>query len=107
MIGYGPEDTNFVLELTYNYTVGSYKLGNDLSSLSLTLPQKTFQAVKAVDAESQGYVTAPDGYKFFYQQGDKSEISHMIRILRQSLCQAFFFDHFCKNSREKKTPQNQ
>jgi len=75
MIGYGPEDTNFVLELTYNYTVGSYKLGNDLSSLSLTLPQKTFQAVKAVDAESQGYVTAPDGYKFFYQQGDKSLVN--------------------------------
>ena len=24
MIGYGPEDDSFVVELTYNYTIGSY-----------------------------------------------------------------------------------
>jgi len=29
MIGYGAEDSHFVLELTYNYGVGSYQLGND------------------------------------------------------------------------------
>ncbi len=29
MVGYGPEDNHFVVELTYNYGVGSYKLGND------------------------------------------------------------------------------
>jgi len=29
MIGYGAEDSHFVLELTYNYGIGSYKLGND------------------------------------------------------------------------------
>lgn len=28
MIGYGPEDDHFVAELTYNYGVKSYKLGN-------------------------------------------------------------------------------
>lgn len=27
MIGYGPESTHFVLELTYNYGVKSYELG--------------------------------------------------------------------------------
>lgn len=30
MIGYGPEDNHFVIELTYNYGVKSYKMGNDL-----------------------------------------------------------------------------
>ena len=80
MIGYGPEDTNFVLELTYNYTVGSYKLGNDLVGLTLALPQATYDAVKATDPDSKGYVTAPDGYKFFYQlgsQGETDDFSHI------------------------------
>ena len=71
MIGYGPEDNNFVLELTYNYTVGSYKVGNDLVGLTLSLPQATYDAVKATDPDNNGYVTAPDGYKFFYQLGNQ------------------------------------
>ncbi|KAA0185086.1 Glyoxalase domain-containing protein 4, partial [Fasciolopsis buskii] len=32
MVGYGSEDSHFVLELTYNYGVGSYKMGNDIQS---------------------------------------------------------------------------
>ena len=28
-LGYGPEDDHFVLELTYNYNISSYSLGND------------------------------------------------------------------------------
>lgn len=29
MVGFGPEDDHFVAELTYNYGIGDYKLGND------------------------------------------------------------------------------
>ena len=29
MVGYGPEGDHFVTELTYNYGIGSYQLGND------------------------------------------------------------------------------
>ena len=29
MVGYGPEDNHFVVELTYNYNISNYKLGND------------------------------------------------------------------------------
>ncbi|WKY00056.1 hypothetical protein Q1695_014718 [Nippostrongylus brasiliensis] len=29
MVGYGNEDDHFVIELTYNYEIGSYRLGND------------------------------------------------------------------------------
>lgn len=28
MIGYGPESNHFVIELTYNYGVTNYELGN-------------------------------------------------------------------------------
>jgi len=79
MIGYGPEDTDFVLELTYNYTVGSYKLGNDLKSLTLSLPKTLYDNIRAkADTEGQGFVTAPDGYVFYYQlaeEGSKATVS--------------------------------
>jgi len=29
MVGYGPEDDHFVMELTYNYGIKEYKRGND------------------------------------------------------------------------------
>lgn len=29
MAGFGPEDNHFVVELTYNYGIKKYKLGND------------------------------------------------------------------------------
>lgn len=29
MVGFGPEDNHFVAELTYNYGLGEYRLGND------------------------------------------------------------------------------
>ena len=36
MVGYGPEDDHFVVELTYNYGIKEYKLGNDFQvSLSV------------------------------------------------------------------------
>ncbi|GLI64999.1 hypothetical protein VaNZ11_008425 [Volvox africanus] len=35
MIGYGSEDDNFVLELTYNYGVKSYQLGNDYMGITI------------------------------------------------------------------------
>lgn len=30
MVGFGAEDEHFVSELTYNYGVGEYRLGNDI-----------------------------------------------------------------------------
>lgn len=37
MVGYGPEDSHFVVELTYNYNIGQYKRGNDFQVLSLVI----------------------------------------------------------------------
>ncbi|CAH8501035.1 unnamed protein product [Heterobilharzia americana] len=35
MIGYGGEDNHFVIELTYNYGVGGYQLGNDFQYIRI------------------------------------------------------------------------
>lgn len=35
MVGYGAEDSHFVIELTYNYGVSSYRLGNDFLGLTI------------------------------------------------------------------------
>jgi len=32
MVGYGPEDSHFVIELTYNYGVKTYELGTDIEN---------------------------------------------------------------------------
>ena len=39
MIGYGPEDQHFVMELTYNYGVDKYKLGDDFQGIFIDKQQ--------------------------------------------------------------------
>ncbi len=70
MVGFGPEDSHFVTELTYNYGIKDYKLGNDFQGI-------TIQSNKAVqNARSKNWplvpvsdglysVEAPGGYKFY------------------------------------------
>ncbi|KAF7386281.1 hypothetical protein HZH68_013413 [Vespula germanica] len=69
MIGYGPEDNHFVVELTYNYGISEYKSGNDF--LGITISSK-----EAIDrAKSNGWpleeengkfvLQAPSGYKYY------------------------------------------
>lgn len=74
MMGYGPEDVQFVLELTYNYGIHSYKLGNDLNGIliestvaynNLTSPINDYpftQVGSTLDVKS------PDGYRFLIEQ---------------------------------------
>lgn len=38
MVGYGPEDNHFVVELTYNYGLKSYKQGNDYQVHPVHIP---------------------------------------------------------------------
>ncbi|XP_025405757.1 glyoxalase domain-containing protein 4 [Sipha flava] len=69
MVGYGPEDTHFVIELTYNYGVEDYKLGNDFLGITLK-SSKVLENAKTlgwpVEVEgSLSYVVAPGGYKFY------------------------------------------
>lgn len=70
MIGYGPEDNHFVLELTYNYSIGSYTLGNDLQYIKLALNKDLFSKIKSsekLDSSENNndfILISPDGYKF-------------------------------------------
>ncbi|XP_029467955.1 glyoxalase domain-containing protein 4 isoform X2 [Rhinatrema bivittatum] len=76
MVGFGPEDHHFVVELTYNYGVGDYRLGNDFLGLSL----RSSQAVS--NAREQGWpltdikgglfqTTAPGGYPFYLENEEQ------------------------------------
>lgn len=70
MVGFGPEDDHFATELTYNYGVGEYRLGNDFLGL-------TVQSSRAVsNARRLGWplsdigegiylAEAPGGYRFY------------------------------------------
>ncbi|XP_047098946.1 LOW QUALITY PROTEIN: glyoxalase domain-containing protein 4 [Schistocerca piceifrons] len=69
MVGYGPEDTHFVVELTYNYNVHSYEKGNDFIGITVR-SKEAIERAKAVgwplEQENGLHVaTAPGGYKFF------------------------------------------
>lgn len=81
MVGYGAEDTHFVVELTYNYNVNSYELGNDFLGITISSSEAIANAKnKSWPTESKdGYtvIKAPDGYPFLLldepQSTDKGE----------------------------------
>ncbi|NXF60301.1 GLOD4 protein, partial [Ciccaba nigrolineata] len=77
MVGYGPEDNHFVAELTYNYGVGEYHLGNDFLGLTLVSSQAVSNAKKMgwpLKEVTAGVfeAEAPGGYKFYLE--DKEEL---------------------------------
>ncbi|CAD6197409.1 unnamed protein product [Caenorhabditis auriculariae] len=67
MIGYGAEDDNFVIELTYNYPISHYKLGNDFRAIVIEY-DKLYEKILAGDHRKTGCgrlaVTDPDGHVF-------------------------------------------
>lgn len=69
MVGYGPEDSHFVVELTYNYGIGSYALGNDFRGITVKSKEVLERAQKnqypVVQENGQAVLQSPDGYKFF------------------------------------------
>lgn len=77
-VGYGAEDAHAVIELTYNYGVDSYDMGNAFGHLAIAVPDayKACETVKAkggsVSREAGpvkggstviAFVQDPDGYK--------------------------------------------
>lgn len=70
MVGYGPEDSHFVVELTYNYNISQYKLGNDFQGITIQSSESLARARQlgwpVVEVEGLvAEVEAPGGYKFF------------------------------------------
>ncbi|MCX7152343.1 MAG: lactoylglutathione lyase [Proteobacteria bacterium] len=83
-VGYGPEDSTAVLELTYNYGVQSYDMGGAFGHIAIEVPDvsKACETVKAkggtVTREAGpvkggntviAFVLDPDGYKIELIQG--------------------------------------
>jgi catechol 2,3-dioxygenase-like lactoylglutathione lyase family enzyme len=70
MTGYGNEDNNFVIELTYNYDIRSYERGNDYNFISI----QSSQAIANIKEKNYPFslgkhnqvheVVDPNGYKF-------------------------------------------
>jgi len=58
-IGFGDEENNTVIELTYNYGVGKYELGNQFGHLAIGVPDVA--AACNVAAQAGGTVTRPAG----------------------------------------------
>ncbi|XP_056176942.1 probable lactoylglutathione lyase, chloroplastic isoform X2 [Syzygium oleosum] len=78
-LGYGPEDSHFTVELTYNYGMDKYNIGNGLRHFGIKV-DNVAKAVNLVEAKGGkvikepvlfngsskvvAYVEDPDGYKF-------------------------------------------
>ncbi|XP_012217826.1 glyoxalase domain-containing protein 4 [Linepithema humile] len=68
MIGYGPEDTHFVIELTYNYGVKEYETGNDFKAITIR-SKDAIERARAnnwpvQEEDGKFVVEAPGGYKY-------------------------------------------
>ncbi|CAN1215201.1 Probable lactoylglutathione lyase, chloroplastic [Linum perenne] len=78
-LGYGPEDSNFVIEITYNYGVDKYDIGSGFGHFGIAVDDvvKTVELVKAKGGKVTrepgpvkggstviAFIEDPDGYKF-------------------------------------------
>ncbi|XP_033325530.2 glyoxalase domain-containing protein 4 [Megalopta genalis] len=69
MIGYGPEDTHFVIELTYNYGIKEYERGNDFQGITIKSKEAIERARSSgwpISEENGKFILeAPGGYKYY------------------------------------------
>ncbi|KAL1559838.1 lactoylglutathione lyase [Salvia divinorum] len=78
-LGYGPEDSHFVIELTYNYGVDKYDIGSGFGHFGISVEDvaKTVDLIKAKGGKVSrepgpvkggntviAFIEDPDGYKF-------------------------------------------
>uniref|UniRef100_A0A8D2IBX7 Glyoxalase domain containing 4 n=1 Tax=Urocitellus parryii TaxID=9999 RepID=A0A8D2IBX7_UROPR len=95
-------DDHFVAELTYNYGIGDYKLGNDFMGITLASSQAVSNARKlewplSEVAEGVFEIEAPGGYKFYLQNRSLLQSDPVLKVtlavsdLQKSL-------HYCINS---------
>jgi len=105
MVGYGPEDTHFVAELTYNYGIGTYKLGNDFRGITIHSNSIIENAKKhdwpILNQEGHTYLEAPGGYRFYIRETDAEDSSHdpvrMVSLASSNLQRSIeFWSSKCK-----------
>lgn len=85
MVGYGDESTHFVIELTYNYGVKSYKLGNEFGGVTIKSKDVINRArANNYPLEEQGdrvMLQAPGGFKFFILNEDAAADEDPIKYI--------------------------
>ncbi|ESO97731.1 hypothetical protein LOTGIDRAFT_181699 [Lottia gigantea] len=74
MVGYGPEDNHFVVELTYNYGLGFYKIGNDFHGITIK-SNRILENVRKTNTTNTvkddiTTIESPDGYRFHIVPGN-------------------------------------
>jgi len=89
MVGYGPEDNHFVVELTYNYHVKNYDLGDDYRYITIASNQILENARKhdypvsttrnEVTGVNEVFVNSPDGYRFLLLQQEADQARDPVR----------------------------
>ncbi|XP_054250171.1 glyoxalase domain-containing protein 4 isoform X6 [Indicator indicator] len=85
MVGYGPEDNHFVAELTYNYGIGEYRLGNDFLGITLVSSQAVSNAKKMgwplkEIAAGVFEAEAPGGYKFYLEDREQAKQDPVLKV---------------------------
>ena len=107
MIGYGPEEENFTLELTHNYPISTYTLGNDLESITV----QSTQAIDNVKKHALNYqvkddcivLNDPDGYKLTLCNGQNrfQKVTINVKNLKKSI------DYYSRKLEMKVLKQNE
>lgn len=75
MVGYGPEDAHFVVELTYNYGIKQYKKGDDFQHITVFSKSAVENAKKCgwpstKASDGAVVVEAPGGFAFHLHNED-------------------------------------
>ncbi|XP_022344763.2 glyoxalase domain-containing protein 4-like [Crassostrea virginica] len=76
MVGFGPEDNHFVVELTYNYGIGTYQMGNDFKGITIQSPNILANAKQngytVTQEGDKNVLTSPDGYQFIIENKESN-----------------------------------
>lgn len=89
MIGYGPEHTHFIMEVTYNYGIKSYKLGNEFVGITIR-SSEALQRARALnypigEENGQHVLISPDGYKFYIiDEAQPTDADPVVRLTLSS-----------------------
>jgi len=97
MIGFGREDENFVLELTYNYGVNEYGHGNDY--IAIDILKKDISVVAAAEGVTletlenkvHALVIHTNGYRFNIIQDDRGDKIERVRLASTDLAKTMDF----------------
>lgn len=92
MVGHGPEDQNYALELTYNYGVDGYERGTGLQAFVVFVPSLKDSLAKAsqlglateqrTTSDAAALVIAPDGYVFeLHQKVDATRAEWVVEVV--------------------------